>query len=272
MQFFTVFAIAAVVLVGVARGNEGGWGHDSSEDDDGDRGKRECRCRSGREDRCRDADGAVGCPGTNMFLQCASTACSVQTCPTGQVWNMTLKTCAACGDGMHLAASNQECVCTRGSTFSCSSRSCVPCPKDALVTDDNCTCPITTALDRINNACKQCSAPAVLQDRKCKCNAPMVFSAADWICKPCPGVWQKVGRGPQRCTCSGTQVFDKVSATCADCPSGTTLDRDGDECKCLIRDQKLDRLTKKCQCETGKQLNAAGDACERSSTAGGTVP
>jgi len=192
-------------------GGRGGFGGFGDGDDDGGR---ECQC-SPRS--CRRVTGSriYGCPQTNAYLQCTGTVCSNLTCPASQVWNFTLNNCSACSDGYHVSYDNQRCVCNQGTTFNFTSMGCSKCPDSSTELTDNCTCPNGTVLDRPNNACKQCPANSSIMERQCRCTSPMIFNATSWACFTCP-----------------TAI--------------TTIDNDGDECKCNVRGQRFDIPTGTC--------------------------
>jgi len=224
-----------------------------------------CACTT-RSNPCRRNNGTnvIGCPRTNKFVQCTDITCSPQTCPTGQVWNATLKSCAACQPGYHVAANNQTCVCDQG-TKPTGPNTCGPCPSGAAVNPDSCYCSPPLTLNRGANACQACPANSVLRRDECICNKTLFWNEAAWACQPCPGTWVTVTadrRTQQQCQCTAPQVFDRSTVSCKTCPSGTTADSDGDSCDCPIPGQYYNTTTSACQCPRTTTLNTAGTACQ----------
>jgi len=228
-----------------------------------------CACATGRLNSCKGVVGSVvkGCPGTNKFLQCTDEVCANQTCPAGQVWNRTQNLCAACAQGMHVAANLQVCVCDEGTTMR--NRSCAACPTDAVVEADRCYCNISKAFDMKTYACRACPVGSTLRYRQCVCNTTQFWNENTWACENCPGEWlPKQIRGRPRiavtkCTCNGTnQIFDRENVKCIDCPAGTKP-RDNSVCVCVNALQILNKQTNVCECIRGFMADAAGTGCVR---------
>jgi len=222
-----------------------------------------CTCGSStRSNTCRYATGSQvkGCPDTNQFLQCDGTACSVKNCSSGQVWNRTLNACAACGDGLHVAANLQICLCNQGKTFA-KNGTCVDCPTGATNEADQCYCASTKAFDRKTYSCRDCPAGSTVNsNQQCQCtSATQLWSDTDWTCKDCPGEWvpkPSSSRKPNfnqpqsRCSCTAaTPAFDADAVVCYACPADATFNFGG--CFCNSRLQKFNSATKKCECPKG---------------------
>jgi hypothetical protein len=227
-----------------------------------------CSCgSSARSNPCRNNTGTIniGCSRSNKYVQCTDTTCTAQTCPTGQVWNTTLKSCAACQPGYHVAANNRTCVCNLGTTptgpFTCGT-----CPTAATINPDSCSCTSPLVLNKAANACQACPTNSVVRGDDCSCSTQLFWNEAAWACQPCPGTWVSSGSGrrvTQECRCNDTtQVFDERTVSCVSCPAGTTADDDGDSCDCPIRGQYYNTTTQACQCPRSTQLNTAGTACQ----------
>lgn len=242
-----------------------------------------CACATGRSNACRFATGSQikGCPNTNQYLQCTGTVCANQTCPSGQVWNRTLNACAACGDGLHVAANLQICLCNQGKTFA-RNGTCVDCPTGAVNEADQCYCAATKVFDSNTYSCRDCPAgSAVNTKQQCQCtSATQLWSDVDWTCKDCPGEWipkQSSPRRPNfnppqsRCSCTGaTPVFDDDAVACYACPADATL-RNG-RCICNSRFQFFNVATKKCECPKGYIAQPTGGGCVVASDAATQVP
>jgi len=230
-----------------------------------------CSCTAWYASPCSGVTGTriMGCPGSNSFIQCKDTVCSVQPCPDGQLWNYEQNACAPCAAGMHIAASKRSCVCDTGKTFDGKTKTCVDCPTDSTKEADRCYCPVTKSYDKKNNACKDCpQLSTLIRNGQCQCNpaadgATRFFSETDWACKDCPGVWTPIQkrrpfwRRGSECTCNGlNQIFDRKSVTCFDCPSGTTAWKN--DCACPNRFMTFNMDTKKCECIDGLAPDATG--------------
>jgi hypothetical protein len=272
MKYFVTVALLAAAAVLAVHAES-----DSSTGDDSSAGEEECRCRSGRlmgKSTCEGntATGVQkGCRGTNKYLQCDAAVCSEKTCPVDQVWSGTA--CDLCPKGKHVRADGQRCVCDIGTKLNRTTDLCsIPCPTGSNELNDSCKCPRNTLLDWNNNTCKVCPPESTQRDDECKCNDAtprLYFQASTWSCIPCPGTVQTVGTffTRQKCTCTGAgQIFDRKSVTCFTCPAIAPRDKDGDECKCTIRGQKFNMKDQTCNCEKGRELNAAKTACERITT------
>jgi hypothetical protein len=277
MQFLVVAIVAALTVVNVD--GDRGFGFDSSEFGlDSSEGNLQragsCTCRAGFwRNICTGNVGtvSVGCTNTNKFRQCADAVCSIQTCPTGQVWDNAAKACAACPAGKHIRATDlQLCVCDKGTTLNRLTGLCTACPTGATVLDDSCGCPDGTVLDINTNACRACPAGSTLSGRRnknsCTCTDIQQFwNAAAWVCQPCPGEWtpkQTRRKQTQVCTCTGAnQVFDRSTVSCFTCPAGTTATAFANICRCAITGQWFDKATSACSCPAGTAVNAAGTAC-----------
>jgi len=246
-------------------------GSDSGSNEmDGGSAEERGRCYCGRKS-CYLAVGAqvIGCPNTNAFLQCNGvTACAVQACPAGQVWNYVKNACSACDAGKHISLDQQVCVCNQGTTLDSRTQTCVACPTGATVEVDRCYCPYTLARDYINNACKACPAGALLgREGKCSCNDPtLFFNPITWTCSACPGtlVAPRRGYGRYSCRCTGVnQIFYQRNFACYTCPAGTTASRENEECDCpRYTGQEFDQTTGTCACRLGFTLSATG-VCAR---------
>jgi len=249
-----VFALLEAVTV---RAGEGSSEGSNSEEEPG-------RCGCERKS-CLGVTGTkvIGCPRTNSFRQCNAAVCTVQACPTGQVWDSAKNACSVCDTGKHIAANLQVCVCDKGKTFDSDTRTCVPCPSGSTEEADRCYCPSTLALDEANNACKACPSDSTLRGRECKCNdTSLFFSEATWTCKPCPGTLTPPRRGSGRssCRCTGpNQIFHEEDVTCYTCPTGTTADDDNEDCDCARKTGlEFNYKTGACECEPGYTLSASG--------------
>lgn len=241
-------------------GSSGGFGSSSGDGSFGKRGRCYCDWRS----PCTGTTPSqvIGCPNTNSFLQCTGTACAVQACPTGKVWDYLKNACSECDAGKHISLSNgQVCVCNQGTTLDPRTNKCVSCPSAAITETDRCFCPSNLALDSTNKVCKACPAEAPIRGSKCLCTSPTLFFNQDtWTCTSCPGTLV----GPLRryqsysCSCNGAnQIFYKKNASCYTCPAGTTASRE--KCLCPRNSrQKFDYTSGTCACAFGQTLNASG--------------
>jgi len=227
----------------------------------------------------------LGCPVSNRFVQCSGETCSVETCPSGQVWNFTVNACTQCAPGMHVDTRwRQRCACDKGSRTDRKTRQCVACPSGAVVEEDRCYCPGTLSFNKRNNSCSACPAGSSLAQLfgGCYClDRKQFWSAEEWTCKSCPGSWVKVpvrgflGRlfnvGKETCTCTGVnQVFNSKTVTCYTCPS-TTIAMEG-KCKCKMGGEVFDDTNKTCVCGKGLKRNASGACVLNESEAAPTEP
>jgi len=247
-------------------------GEDFSSEGVGPTGAR-CVCSTRRNPCSSGILSIIGCPSTNNYIQCSGTSCTVQTCSSGQVWSVTQSSCAPCPTGQHVTGDGRRCVCNQGTTLNQTSGSCVACPALATTLPDLCYCAPPLAFNRVNNTCQTCpSITTTLRGDDCVCtDRTTFFSSVTWSCQPCPGQFvQTGGRGRQQCRCTGlNQIFYRSAVTCFTCPTGTTVDRDGDECLCPVRGQKFNMSTGTCQCKTGFTL--VSGICQLSvGTAGST--
>jgi len=250
-------------------GSQGRGGERKPHQEETDR----CSC-TGRWNPCTNVTGkeVKGCPGTNKYIECSGTACSNQTCPSGEVWNQTQKACAACPDGKQVSTNQQVCVCKTGSTMDYKTRSCGPCPTGSVQEADRCYCKAPLALDIKDNACKECPQGSNMTHfQQCACTDKTLFwSEDDWACKPCPGKWvpettptkQPSAKPEERCTCTGTnEVFDRRAVKCVACPTGTTARNNA--CKCPDLSQVYSQKSLACECREGMTKNPAGTGCVR---------
>jgi len=242
-----VFAL----LGGLAVNADGGF----EEGDSAEEGR--CSCGRGT---CAKVTGsqAIGCPNTNSFRQCNGANCTVQTCPSGQVWSFTKSACSQCDAGKQVSTNLQVCVCKTDTTWNEDTQACGPCPSGATVQPDRCFCNSSLyALDEANNECKACPTGATLKYGDCVCNnATQFFSEASWTCNACPGTLEGPRRGRYSCSCKiNNQVFNEENVSCYTCPVGTTADKDNDECKCAPNTGlEFDFSTGVCACEPGYTL------------------
>lgn len=238
-----------------------------------------CRCSAGifLPNVCFNRTGVtkLGCPVSNRYVQCTGASCSIQTCPTAQVWNFTINSCAPCAAGMHVdTRGRQRCACNRGTRIDRQTRQCVPCPSGAVVEEDRCYCPGNLAFNRKSNNCSICPSDTTLPQLfgGCYClDRKLFWSADEWQCKSCPGSWVSgclswrdflgriFGMSQETCTCLGeNQIFERQTVTCLTCPN-TAVAFDG-KCRCKMGGEVFDSITKTCVCGKGLTRGASG-AC-----------
>jgi len=267
MKFLLV--VAFIGLLGALSVSAGRSGEDYSDSTNSDESGR-CRCsypdRRGRGGTCVNAiNGQIfGCRNTNLFRQCNGADCTVQACPTDQVWNFIKNACSACDAGKHISANLQVCACNQGTTFNSSSQSCVACPTNSTKEADRCYCPLgITVRDSNTNACRACPIDSYQRGDKCVCNnVNLFFNPTTWTCDTCPATFVLPSRRQNKpaCRCTGlNQIFRKKTFSCYTCPTGTIISSENDECKCArYSEMEFDYTTGSCKCEPGFTQNAAG--------------